>query len=373
MKHVLLIGATGVFGQRLARHLASFEDIHLTLTSRDLKRAGALATKIKSQDAKAPIKAIALNTTHNLSHQLIVLNPWLIIDASGPFQGADYSVPKAALSAGAHYLDLADAREYLKGFAELDATAKASGLVALAGTSSTPALSSAVIAALTKGWVRIDCVDIAIVPGGKSEVGPAVIKAILSYVGTPIPSLNDAQYGTITAWAHSQTLFVPGLGKRRVAPVETADVELVAPHFKVQKKLLFQAGLESPIEQWGIIALSHVKRFGLLGNLTGLTPLLQFARKFTRLFTGDRGAMIVTAAGLDKHGKPISIQWQLMASNGDGPNVPVMAAAAAVRALLGDKITAGAQPCIAVLLLAAIEHEMKPYAIKTSIRLIPPQ
>jgi Saccharopine dehydrogenase NADP binding domain len=368
MKHVLLIGATGVFGQRLARHLATFEGIRLTLTSREIKKATALTKVIKANGANAPAEAVALNTTQRLSHQLTAMNPWLVIDASGPFQTADYAVPKAALGAGAHYIDLADAREYLKGFAALEAEAKAAGLVALAGASSTPALSSAVIASLTKDWARIDCVDIAIVPGGKSEVGPAVIKAILSYVGKPIPSLNYGTYATITAWVNSQTLMIHGLGKRRIAPVETADVELVAPHFNVQKKLLFQAGLESPIEQWGIIALSHVKRLGLLGNLTGLTPLLQFARKFTRLFTGDRGAMVVTATGLDQNGKTVAGEWQLFANNGDGPNVPVMAAAAAVKALLRNEIPAGARACINVLPLAAIEEEMKRYQIETSIR-----
>jgi NAD(P)-dependent dehydrogenase (short-subunit alcohol dehydrogenase family) len=368
MRHVLLIGATGVFGQRLARHLATFEGIRLTLTSRDLKKATALATEIKAKGANAPMQAVALNTTEGLSDQLIAINPWLVIDASGPFQTADYAVPKAALSAGAHYIDLADAREYLKGFAMLDAEAKAAGLVALAGASSTPALSSAVIAALTKDWARIDCVDIAIVPGGKSEVGPAVMKAILTYVGKLIPSLNEGHYGTIIAWVNSQILIIPGLGKRRIAPVETADVELVAPHFKVQQRLLFQAGLESPIEQWGMIALSHVKRLGLLGNLTGLAPLLQFARRFTRLFTGDRGAMVVTATGLDHTGKTVSGEWQLIANNGDGPNVPVMAAAAAVKALLRNEIPTGAQPCINVMLLEAIEEEMNRYQIETSIR-----
>ncbi len=369
MKNVLLIGATGVFGQRLARHLATFEDLCLILTSRNINKAADLANQIRTRGAKAQIEAVALDTTQGLLLQLKKLKPWVVIDASGPFQTADYSVPIAALSAGAHYLDLADARQYLKGFAELDTEAKAAGLTALAGASSTPALSSAVIAALTKDWVRIDTVDIAIVPGGKSDVGPAVINAILTYVGKPVPSLNRGAYGRVTAWVNSQILIVPGLGKRRIAPVETADVDLVAPYFNVQERLLFQAGLESPIEQWGIIALSHLKRLGLLGNLTGLTSLLQFARKFTRIFTGDTGAMIVRATGLDDNGKFVLGEWKLIAKNGDGPNVPVMAAAAAIGALLKSELATGAQACINTLPLASIEHEMKNYQIETSIRI----
>src|ERR1700686_2412057 len=99
--------------------------------------------------------------------------------AAGPFQGAGYRLARAAIAAGLHYVDLADARDFVAGFGALDAAARAAGVVALSGASSTPALSHAVLDRLTKGWRSIDTVDIAISPGNRSAPrGLSVIRAI---------------------------------------------------------------------------------------------------------------------------------------------------------------------------------------------------
>jgi saccharopine dehydrogenase-like NADP-dependent oxidoreductase len=169
-KRVLLVGATGVFGRRLAAHLARMPGLDLVLTSRDDAEAQALARGITPASGTV-VSGLAFDHRHDLD-RLAALSPWLVIDASGPFQGASHDLARAALMAGAHVVDLADARDYILGYgAALDDVAKARGLVALTGASSTPALSAAAVAALTAGWRRIDTIDIAITPGGRSEVG----------------------------------------------------------------------------------------------------------------------------------------------------------------------------------------------------------
>lgn len=364
MKTVLLVGATGVFGQRLARHLAGFKGIRLLLTSRDVARAQAQCRNIKAENPMAPVEALAFEKSAGFA-LLSAHKPWLVIDASGPFQKADHSFPRAVLEAGAHYLDLADARAYLLGFTALDGVAKARNLVALAGASSTPALSSAAIAAITSGWRRVDTVDIAITPGGKSDVGPAVLKAILSYAGTAVETFRNGQIGKVVAWSGSSRRAIPSLGNRRIAPVETADAMLLSAQFGIRSRVSFQAGLESPLEQWGLTFLAHLCRLGLLRSLEPLAPLLLRTRALTKLFTQDRGAMLVEAVGLDEADHPVMAQWSLLAENGHGPQVPTLPAAAAVRALLAGGLPAGARPCVNTLSLDAIEQEMTAYAIST--------
>src|SRR5207245_319102 len=51
--------------------------------------------------------------------------------AAGPFQGADYRLTHAAIAARVHYLNLADARDFVAGFTELDGAAREAGVVAL--------------------------------------------------------------------------------------------------------------------------------------------------------------------------------------------------------------------------------------------------
>lgn len=182
---VLLIGATGVFGQRLARHLALTEELELFLSSRDADKAAHLARGLVTA-AGTTATGIGLDHHNDLAERLAAIAPWLVIDASGPFQSAGYGVPRAALEAGAHVVDLADARDYILGYgAALNELARSKGLVALAGASSTPALSVAATMELIRGWARVDTIEIAIAPGGRSPVGEAVIAAILSYVGRP--------------------------------------------------------------------------------------------------------------------------------------------------------------------------------------------
>jgi saccharopine dehydrogenase-like NADP-dependent oxidoreductase len=364
MKTVLLIGATGIFGQRLARHLAAFDGLHLVLTSREKSKAESLCKGIVKRGALASCDALAFDKAAGFG-LFETVRPWLVIDASGPFQQLDFSCPMAALACGAHYIDLADARDYLVGFHALDKEARARGLVALAGASSTPALSSAALAAITTGWQRIDAVDIAITPGGKSDIGPAVLKAILSYAGTEIETFDDGQPSRVTAWTDSLRRDIPGLGKRRVAPVETADAALLSRHFNIRSRLRFHAGLESPIEQWGLVFLAHLRRLKLLRNLQPLAGVLLKARRLTQSFTTDRGAMVVEAQGLDAQGRPVRAQWSLLAEKGDGPLVPMLPAAAALQALLANALPPGAGACVAALPLAAVEQEMRPYAIRT--------
>ena len=100
-RRVLLIGGTGVFGSRLAHHLARFDGLDLILSSRDGAKAKALARTIRHAKG-TQVSGIGLDHRHHLAARLAEIAPWLVIDASGPFQGADYDVPRGALEAGAH-------------------------------------------------------------------------------------------------------------------------------------------------------------------------------------------------------------------------------------------------------------------------------
>jgi hypothetical protein len=365
-RRVLLVGATGVFGRRLAAHLAGIPGLDLVLTSRDAAKAQALARTVEPASGTT-VSGLAFDHRRDLG-TLIELSPWLVIDASGPFQALGYDLPQAALAAGAHVVDLADARDYILGYGTaLNGLAQARGLVALTGASSTPALSTAAVSALTTGWRRIDTIDIAITPGGRSEVGEAVIAAILSYAGRPVPIWREGELQQADAWIDGRRIAMPGLGRRRVAIVETVDAQVLGPDLGVRSRVAFHAGLESRIEQAGIALLARLRRAGWIENLAPLIPFLLAARRLTRLPTSDRGGMLVEATGLDETGRLRMARWSLLAERGDGPHVPTLPAVAAVRALMEGRIAPGARPATGALTLAAIEAEMTPYAITTRI------
>ncbi len=364
MERLLLIGATGAFGRRLAENLAGIDGLELILASRLVHRAQSLAAALAG--GSADIRAVELDHRRDLEAALHRLRPWTVIDASGPFQGAGYRIPLAAIEAGAHVIDLADARDYLAGYvASLDGPARAAGVAALAGASSTPTLSAAVLRDLTAGWQRLDAVRMAITPAGGSDVGRSAVAAILSYAGRPVPVWREGALQTTLAWCRGRPLDMPGLGRRRVAPVETYDAEFLGAGFAVASRVEFEAGLESAIEQRGLECVASLRRGGWIGDLEALAPLLLAVRRLTRLTTGDNGGMLVQATGLDRDGRLCVARWSLLARNDDGPHVPTLPAVAAVRALLKGSLEPGARIAADALSLADIEVELAPHAITT--------
>ena len=368
---ILIIGGTGVFGKRLVRHLAQTDSIALYVASRSAAKAQAFCQTVTGP---APLHPIALDCGKNLQAQLAAISPFAVIDCSGPFQGASYGTAKAVLDSGAHLIDLADARDYLARFSHaLDAQAKAQGVTALTGASSTPALSTCVAQTLTEGWQRIDTIDMCITPGGKSEVGRAVIEAILSYAGRDVPVWKDGALASTTGWASTRRVMIPGLGVRRVSKVETFDAEHLGPKLKVHARVTFSAGLESQIEQRGIEALALLRKWGVLGRLNALIPPLLAARKITRLPTSDQGGMMVEISGIDQTGQAAQITWTLLARNNHGPFIPILPAAAALKKLLSGTLTPGARLAPSALGLPDVLAEMQPYQITTQTIKTAPQ
>lgn len=368
-RSVLLIGATGVFGRRLAQHLSLLDGIQLIVASRGFDKATALARQLNSGgNAVVPM---ALDTSADIEHQLAALKAWLVIDASGPFQAASFATARAAITAGSHWIDLADARDYILGFGPaLDALARANGVCALTGASSTPALSCAVVESLTAGWQRVDDIEIAICPGGRGEVGPSVISAILSYAGRPVAIFDECRAQTATGWGKPVRRHIDGLGARYLSRVETADDKLLQKRFNVTTRIDFRAGLESRLEHFGLMAIAFVRaargRKGWLADTARLAQWLARARRITALFATDSGAMVVKVSGLDAEGKVAVARWSLLAHHGHGPQVPILPALALTRDLIGRRAEPGARPASEDVKLAAIEAEMAPLSIATS-------
>ncbi len=100
MMRVLLIGATGAFGERLARGLTQIPALDVVLTSRSPTRAQTLVDALRPRARCAAIAALAFTRTQDDARTFETLRPWLVIDASGPFQSAGYGTARAAIEAG---------------------------------------------------------------------------------------------------------------------------------------------------------------------------------------------------------------------------------------------------------------------------------
>ncbi|MEL6765686.1 MAG: saccharopine dehydrogenase NADP-binding domain-containing protein [Pseudomonadota bacterium] len=363
-RNLLIIGATGIFGRKLVRHLSGEPGLRLFLGARDDARAAGLAAEI-APHAEATLTPVAVDTRRTLGETLARLKPWCVVDCTGPFQEADHRVARAALEAGAHIVDIADAPGYLGGYAEaLDACARRAGRAAIGGASSTPALSGAVVSHLAEPMREVTDIEIVIAPGGRGRVGRAVIEAVLSYAGRAVPAWRAGKLGHLTGWRGAKRIRIDGLGPRRAAPVETADAALLGPRFGVRGDIVFRASLESIPEQLGMEVLAALRSLWQSMPLRWLAAPLLGMRALTRIGTSDTGAMQVTLRGSGPDGDEATAHWTLIARKGDGPVVPILPAAAAVRALAAGRLGPGARLASEALTLPEIVAEMEPYAIE---------
>src|SRR5690606_11555654 len=157
------LGGYGNFGRRIVEALASEPGCRVFVCGRNIELATRLArqrggsAEPLSLDCHAP----------GFSAELRRIGATLVIHAAGPFQRQSYAVPEACIVAGAHYIDLADGREFVCGIGSLDEKARANSVLVVSGASSLPALSSAAIDELKTRFSTIDSIDHGITSGAK--------------------------------------------------------------------------------------------------------------------------------------------------------------------------------------------------------------
>lgn len=325
----------------------------------------ALARVLRAGDR---VTVAFLDRTRATEADVAALNAFCVVDAAGPFQASAYTFARAAIAAGAHYIDLADARDFVAGFGALDDEAKAHGVLAVTGASSTPALTQAVLDELCRDWKRVDSVEVALSPGAQAVMGLAVVRAILSYAGRPVNVWRFGRWEAAPGWGLLQRVSIEGLGKRFVALVETPDLDIVRMRFPTVRQAVFRAGVELTILQLGLWLLTFPVRWGFVRSLEPFAELLHAVASWFRRFGSDKGGMIVEATGLDAGGERTRSRWTLVAKAGDGPNIPALPALALVRSLAaGTLVQRGALACVGMISLEAITKEFSRYEITTAV------
>lgn len=360
---VLVVGGAGVFGSRLVDAMLASSDWLVTVAGRDAERTRAFAAGRGGR-----VNAFVLDARQCSAEDLAATRAAVVVDAAGPFQGASYALALASVEAGLPYVDIADGRDFVAGFvAMVDGVARRRGVAAVTGASSTPALSNAALDDITFGWQRLDDILVAILPGNRAPRGLSVIRAILSYVGQPIPVFLGGRWTQAPGWGLTRRLSVRGLGARWASLYETPDLDVLPARHAVTGSAVFLAGLELSMLHLGLVAGGVLVRRRMVRGLAPIAPLARrFAMVFERFGT-DRGGMVVRARGIGADGRAAGMQWSLVAEAGEGPAIPVLPALALLRLIAaGAGPGPGAHVCAGMLSLDQIEAEFNGRAISTT-------
>ena len=354
---VVVLGGYGNFGGIIATQLAADPAFELVVAGRDGDKAAAFAERIGARGA-----AIESNDA-NFAARLRECGADLVISTAGPFKGPDYRVARAALSAGAHYFDIADGRAFVCGITVLDNAARAAGRLVVSGASSVPALSSAVVDHLARDFAVLESIDIGISASEKTP-GMATIEAVLGYCGKPFSQWRGGRWVTVHGWQRLRRHeFARPSMRRWIADCDVPDLELFPARYPGVRDVSFGAGVELPVVMAGMWMLSWAVRARMMRDASRYAaPLVRAARAFERLGTG-RSAMFVRVAGRGHHGSPHERDWELRARANDGIRVPCTAAVALARKLSRGDLPTGAMPCVGLLALDEHLRELKDCAI----------
>jgi len=264
-------------------------------------------------------------------------------------------VPRACMEAGAHYIDLADGREFVCGVRSLDADARTRDVLIVSGASSLPALSSAVVDTLNRTLARIDSIDHGITSGAKPP-GQATMRGVLDYAGKPLDQWRDGKWQSAVGWQGlTRRRYPHPVDTRWIANCDVPDLALFPERYPTVRTVQFRAGVGPAGSMFGIWLMSWLVRVGMIRTVARYVPILHRTALAYERFGSKCSAMHVTVRGLDLNGRPAVHTWSLVAERDHGPFIPCLPAIALARKILRNETSArGAMPCMGLLTVEEI-------------------
>lgn len=336
---VLVVGGTGGFGSIIARHLA--DDGHKVCAAGRDKNRGSTFTK------NNPDIGFAVHDRSRIKPDDLA-NFDIVVDASGPFQKADLSLPTAAIAAGIDYLDIADDRHFIRNVATLDKQAKQAGVRVIPGVSSIPTLSGAVSLQLAQGMTEVEAVEIAISASSQAAFGNAVLLSMLEGAGQPIRR-SDGSSGT--AMTDMRPIKIDRAGadlQRSVLEVDSPDHDTLPSLLLGNPSIRFYAGSELAIHNYAMSAIAFLVSHNVVAIGTRFLSLARLARRISGSAGDGRSGMQVRITGMHE-GKRVRRTWSVLAERNMGPIIPCLGIPAMVQAISANRVSPGAGPRVDIL------------------------
>jgi hypothetical protein len=348
---IVVIGGYGTFGSLISEQLHN--SANLVIAGRNTEAGEKFANSIGAG-------FVLCNAKDKGSIRKAISGALIVINASGPFVPNNYLIPQTCIEEKCHYMDLADNREYVKEFNQLDHLAKENGVFACAGTSTTPAVTYALVSELRTQFEKIRSIKIYLSAGNKNTAGVSTFETILSYVGAPIQVWRNSKWQLFSGWDLLEIVnFPPPVGKRFVQLCDVPDLELFPKLFEANE-VIFKAGVELPIFNLALSTLAEVKKHIPQVNLARLAkPLVTVSRLF-KSFGSFSGGVLVKLRDQSGNHKSLALVTSI-----NGPRIPTTPAVLLTKKILSQGPPAhGAFPCVGFISLAEFQNYLEPFGIK---------
>jgi|GEM_PF-764452 len=229
---VLIFGATGYTGQLTAQVLAE-RGINLILAGRDKTRLEKLRLELKINNPTIvadPLEPASLPF-------LFERQPKLIINCVGPFTKYGEAVVLAAISAGAHYLDITGEQAYIGRVLDLyNQSAEDRGVAVVAGCGFEYAVGNWAATAAAEGLEPLDTITVSnAVAAGAGGVSQGTALSVFEALKNPGRGWKDGKRQVQMVASEGKTVEFPApIGKRRVILAPFGEPLTLPRHIQVK-------------------------------------------------------------------------------------------------------------------------------------------
>jgi saccharopine dehydrogenase-like NADP-dependent oxidoreductase len=355
-KRILLLGAFGPFGRRIAQALARLPDAECLLGAEPMNTAERLAREIG-------VRVVAVNPHEPESIRHALPGVFAVVNTCGPFLEPAYTVAEQCAEHGVHYVDPSDARDYLDGMQRLARTAERSGSLLVTAASAAPAVSAALVEMLRPEFDRVREIHTCLSPGARDQRELATMRAILSYADNPPRMKERGRWREFHYWSRPQTVAFPKpLGRRRAYLCDHPDLDLFPKRYGAQT-VTFRIALPWRSFNLALAGVGWLRRHEVITQ----TPasLLTLARAGARLLPTRRlpGGIRVELRG-ERRGEELTHTAALLARDRHSAAISTAPILALVKQWLARGVAQpGVMPCVGLLSWDELKAELRDYDI----------
>jgi len=237
--------------------------------------------------------------------------------------------------------------------------------------SSTPAVSSAVADKLTQSLIQVVSIETAIIPGNKARRTYSVMKAVLSQIGKPYEITRYGKSEQVFGWSETRrinlSLPIEQPVKDRLASLVHTPDDVLFPQRYGAQTVTLRAGLEIKWFHHALELSSLLVRWRLIRSIAPLTAAARWIASFYEGIGSDVGGMQVVVVGKTDTQSLVKRTWDLVASDGDGPEIPTLPVSVILDKLQSGFIVSGARSSPGEINLSELEPQFQRLNIQTKI------
>lgn len=210
-RRILVIGAGGGMTARFLSSLSNADMGDCLFDLRDIDPAAAM----KARDAFTACAAVhgTLDLFNESDLAEAARGAFMVVNGAGPFRLTAAPVRKAAIAAGAHYLDIDDDAESALSALTLEAEAVARGVSLFIGCGASPGVTNVLARDLVGRLDSVEAIDVAWCVGdeGPQLLGRSVLAHTIHMGAGQYAGFHDGRQAARESYAQSRRIPLPGL------------------------------------------------------------------------------------------------------------------------------------------------------------------